>query len=237
MDVRGFDHPSWALNALIRQLSDPPKASLQLNLGLPGLHQHRTRLFRSYLQCRTWHGPNVDEPSDEESKGKKVTTLVIYFSLDENIREQIQQISQAYPPGTCSEHPKIECFHSRVNGLHFELTRPRKIVWASAICKGTCKITAPPLASNFFKADSAIKRKAAPHSHCVIRSTGNTFFCFFPQSFLCAFGRQACKPGNNLDPVYFRRLHISPFSNVTPPWLLSLPLRGNQPALVTSPRS
>ncbi|KAJ7937647.1 hypothetical protein B0H13DRAFT_2302473 [Mycena leptocephala] len=41
----------------------------------------------------------------------------------------------------------------------------------------------------------------------------------------------------NLDRVYFRRLHISPFSNVTPPLLLSLPLQGNQPALVTPPRS
>ncbi|KAF8172538.1 hypothetical protein K438DRAFT_2023721 [Mycena galopus ATCC 62051] len=100
-------------------------------------------------------GPNEDMLSDEESKGKK-------FSLDENIEEQIEQISQAYPPGTCTEHPNIECFHSRVNGLHFELTRPRKIVWASAICKGTCKITGPPLASNFFKSGSAIKTKAAP---------------------------------------------------------------------------
>ncbi|KAF8142390.1 hypothetical protein K438DRAFT_2030097 [Mycena galopus ATCC 62051] len=165
-DFRGY-------NALIRQLLNPPKGvsatqvivatSQPMKVPSQASMSWSARpalstgpgSFEAIFNAVHTMGPNEDMLSDEESKGKK-------FSLDENIEEQIEQISQAYPPGTCTEHPNIECFHSRVNGLHFELTRPRKIVWASAICKGTCKITGPPLASNFFKSGSAIKTKTAP---------------------------------------------------------------------------
>ncbi|KAF8173509.1 hypothetical protein K438DRAFT_1850243 [Mycena galopus ATCC 62051] len=57
----------------------------------------------------------------------------------------MDKISNAYPPGTCSLHPAIECFHHRVADLHFALDRPKKIVWAAAMKKGTASLISPPL--------------------------------------------------------------------------------------------
>ncbi|KAJ7885059.1 hypothetical protein B0H14DRAFT_2564025 [Mycena olivaceomarginata] len=80
---------------------------------------------------RTVMGLN-DEPSDDDGEQGKVKV-----SFDEGLEEEMECISNKYPPGTCSLHPDLECYHSRVTDLHFKLDRPKKIVWAVAIKKGT----------------------------------------------------------------------------------------------------
>jgi hypothetical protein len=57
-------------------------------------------------------------------------------SFDDGLEEELERITNKYPPGTCSLHPDIECYHSRVTDLHFKLDRPKKIVWAAAIVSG-----------------------------------------------------------------------------------------------------
>ena len=49
------------------------------------------------------------------------------------------------------------CFHQRVSNLHFELTRPRLLVWAQAIKAGKATIDKIPNAMPF-KADQALKK-------------------------------------------------------------------------------
>ncbi|KAJ7643388.1 hypothetical protein DFH06DRAFT_1426368 [Mycena polygramma] len=94
-----------------------------------------------------------DEPSDDDDNPKKKVPF------DQALEEEMQAISDKYPAGTCSVHPDIECFHSRVNDLHFLLDRPKKIVWAAAIKNNTTTIFGPPLASKHFSAKAAIKKK------------------------------------------------------------------------------
>ncbi|KAJ7274472.1 hypothetical protein B0H12DRAFT_1319430 [Mycena haematopus] len=92
---------------------------------------------------------------DDGDKGK------VKVSFDEGLEEEIERISSKYPPGTCTLHPDLECYHSRVTDLHFKLDRPKKIVWAAAIKKGTASLMTPPLASNHFKANAALKNTAS----------------------------------------------------------------------------
>ncbi|KAJ7829940.1 hypothetical protein B0H13DRAFT_2679691 [Mycena leptocephala] len=96
-----------------------------------------------------------DEPSDDEGDKSKVKV-----SFDDGLEEELERITNKYPPGTCSLHPDIECYHSRVTDLHFKLDRPKKIVWAAAIKKGTASLITPPLASNHFNAKAALKGTA-----------------------------------------------------------------------------
>ncbi|KAF8199378.1 hypothetical protein K438DRAFT_1933409 [Mycena galopus ATCC 62051] len=99
-----------------------------------------------------------DPVSDDDGGNGKVKV-----SFDDGLEEEMDKISNAYPPGTCSLHPAIECFHHRVADLHFALDRPKKIVWAAAMKKGTASIISPPLGSNHFKAKAAIKTTAVPN--------------------------------------------------------------------------
>ncbi|KAJ6624853.1 hypothetical protein B0H10DRAFT_2430596 [Mycena sp. CBHHK59/15] len=95
-----------------------------------------------------------NKPSDNDDQPKKKVPF------DQGLDDYMQSISEKYPPGTCSMHPEIECFHSRVNDMHYALDRPKKIVWAAAIKNGTSTILAPPLGSNHFKAKAALKKIA-----------------------------------------------------------------------------
>ncbi|KAJ6560738.1 hypothetical protein B0H10DRAFT_1966851 [Mycena sp. CBHHK59/15] len=95
-----------------------------------------------------------NEPSDDDNQPKKKVPF------DQGLDDYMQSISEKYPPGTCSMHPEIECFHSRVNDMDYALDRPKKIVWAAAIKNGTSTILAPPLGSNHFKAKAVLKKIA-----------------------------------------------------------------------------
>ncbi|KAJ7815023.1 hypothetical protein B0H14DRAFT_2603740 [Mycena olivaceomarginata] len=96
-----------------------------------------------------------NEPSDDDGEQGKVKV-----SFDEGPEEKMEHISNKYPPGTCSLHLNLKCYHSCVTDLHFKLNRPKKIVWAAAIKKGTASLITPPLTSNHFKASATLRNTA-----------------------------------------------------------------------------
>ena len=57
----------------------------------------------------------------------------------------------------CDLHPDIHCFHHRITDHHFELTRPRLLVWAQSIKLGKAAIDRCPNVEPF-KANHALKR-------------------------------------------------------------------------------
>jgi hypothetical protein len=52
---------------------------------------------------------------------------------DDELEEIAASLAAKYPPGRCALHPDLPCFHHRASDLHFELTRPRLLVWANGI--------------------------------------------------------------------------------------------------------
>ncbi|KAK7034091.1 hypothetical protein R3P38DRAFT_2519192, partial [Favolaschia claudopus] len=78
--------------------------------------------------------------------------------FDEGLEEVVEEIQNKYPPGLCADHPNLPCYHHRRTGNHYELDRPKLLVWAAAKKTGSCTLDLPPLGSNLFKADKAIKR-------------------------------------------------------------------------------
>ncbi|KAK7027167.1 hypothetical protein R3P38DRAFT_3354924 [Favolaschia claudopus] len=96
----------------------------------------------------------ADEPklSDDEGLPKK------NVPFDEGLEEVVEEIQNKYPPGLCADHPNLPCYHHRRTGNHYELDRPKLLVWAAAKKTRSCTLDLPPLGSNLFKADKAIKR-------------------------------------------------------------------------------
>ncbi|KAJ7506001.1 hypothetical protein B0H11DRAFT_2186195 [Mycena galericulata] len=126
----------------------------------------------------------VDDGSDDDDLPKKKAPF------DDGLQEEMDKISERYPPGTCSLHPDIECFHSRVTNLHFELDRTKKIIWAAAIKNGTASILTAPSGSQHFNIKSALKAKksTAPDGASAGPSAGvNLAPAAPPQSFLPQF--------------------------------------------------
>jgi hypothetical protein len=93
--------------------------------------------------------------------------------LDDELDNIAEKIAEKYLPGLCALHPTIPCYHHRVSDLHFELDRPRRLVWASAIKKRETTIDKIPVNSNLFKAQHALKR-AAPSSTAVTTTPSTT---------------------------------------------------------------
>ncbi|KAJ7300711.1 hypothetical protein DFH08DRAFT_828222 [Mycena albidolilacea] len=119
---------------------------------------------------RTVMGFN-DELSDDDGEQGKVKVL-----FDEGLEEEMEHISNKYPPGMCSLHPDLKCYHSCVTNLHFKLDRLKNIVWAAAIKKGMASLITPPLASNHFKTSVALRntissRRSHPSKNYVILSS------------------------------------------------------------------
>ncbi|KAJ7260750.1 hypothetical protein C8J57DRAFT_1184620 [Mycena rebaudengoi] len=98
------------------------------------------------------YGGLDDDVFDDDDSRKKVP-------FDEGLADEIDKISDMYHPGVCSVHPTIECFHSRLNDLHFELDRNKKVVRAAAIKKGTASLLKAPVGSQHFSLKSSIKTK------------------------------------------------------------------------------
>ncbi|KAJ7135342.1 hypothetical protein C8R46DRAFT_1235055 [Mycena filopes] len=101
-----------------------------------------------------------DTAEDDESDGDARKLKKVPF--DEGLEDEMDRITERYPPGICSVHPTISCFHHRLNNLHFELDRSRKIVWAAAMKKGTTSLIAAPMGSKLFQAAQALKNPSAP---------------------------------------------------------------------------
>ena len=96
--------------------------------------------------------------------------------LDDALEEIVSNLEEKYPAGRCPLHPDLPCFHHRASDLHFNLDRPRLLVWAQAIKAETATYEKVPIASPMFKASLALKRpskaavaaaKAAPAAPAV----------------------------------------------------------------------
>ncbi|KAF8576134.1 hypothetical protein K439DRAFT_1623074 [Ramaria rubella] len=54
---------------------------------------------------------------------------------DDQLEELVVRLEEKYPEGLCTVHPDKHCFHQGAQNLHFELTRPHLLVWASSIVR------------------------------------------------------------------------------------------------------
>ncbi|KAF9489769.1 hypothetical protein BDN71DRAFT_1435147 [Pleurotus eryngii] len=82
--------------------------------------------------------PAVDE--DDQSEDDLTGPPKKKGKIDEDIEDLAAHIEDKYPAG-----------------LHYELTRPRRLAWVSAIHNDKASLTAIPLGSAFFKSDQALK--------------------------------------------------------------------------------
>ncbi|PPR06840.1 hypothetical protein CVT26_003830 [Gymnopilus dilepis] len=143
---------------VILSMQPPVVAKSQLPVSLPFILQLPT-----YKSIQPWAlaapgqaalavSADANESSDDDDPTRKKARL------DDDVEVLASQIEEKYPAGICSLHPNIPCFHHKVNDLHFDLSlRPRRLVWAAAIRKGTARIDQIPLGTNFFKAEHALK--------------------------------------------------------------------------------
>ncbi|KAJ7831198.1 hypothetical protein B0H14DRAFT_3464204 [Mycena olivaceomarginata] len=100
----------------------------------------------------------------------KMSTLMVTISarckkkarIDDELESLVDELREKYPPGLCKVHPDILCFHHRVLDLHFELERPRLLVWSAQIRAGKADKDHAPMGSNLFKAEHAIKKSKKP---------------------------------------------------------------------------
>ncbi|KAJ7868808.1 hypothetical protein B0H14DRAFT_3583633 [Mycena olivaceomarginata] len=120
------------LKSMLKHINSPPKGasgdSIIVKMDAP--------VKRPATQHMSWSAPDAgpssafpsvdDYESGDDGPKKKVP-------FDEGLEEEMEKLAERYPPGVCSEHPTISCFHDRLTDLHFELDRNRKIVWAAAI--------------------------------------------------------------------------------------------------------
>src|SRR5216684_6607740 len=62
---------------------------------------------------------------------------LLQMKLDDALEEIVVKLTDKYPPGLCPLHSNLPCFHHCASDLHFNLNRPRLLVWAQAIKLGT----------------------------------------------------------------------------------------------------
>jgi hypothetical protein len=82
----------------------------------------------------------------------------LQVKLDDALEEIVAKLADKYTPGLCPLHPDLPCFHHRASDLHFNLDRPRLLVWAQAIQQGHTTYEKVPILSPMFKASLALKR-------------------------------------------------------------------------------
>ncbi|KAK6996604.1 hypothetical protein R3P38DRAFT_2565367, partial [Favolaschia claudopus] len=77
------------------------------------------------------HAPAADkhEISDDDSQPQKKVPF------DEALEDEVENLKNKYPPGLCSDHPDLRCFHHQRSRNHFELDRPKLLVWAAMIVR------------------------------------------------------------------------------------------------------
>ncbi|KAJ6549184.1 hypothetical protein B0H10DRAFT_2242995 [Mycena sp. CBHHK59/15] len=148
------------LKSMLKHINSPPKGasgnSIIVKMDAP---------VKKPTQHMSWSGPDAgpssvlpsvdDYESGDDGPKKKVP-------FDEGLEEEMEKLAERYPPGVCSDHPTISCFHDRLSDLHFELDRNRKIVWAAAIQRKATSLIKVPMSSNLFTAKKAIKKAAGP---------------------------------------------------------------------------
>ncbi|KAJ7831194.1 hypothetical protein B0H14DRAFT_3464201 [Mycena olivaceomarginata] len=110
--------------------------------------------------AQTANAAGVDE--DVHSDGDDLGPMQKKARIDDELESLVDELREKYPPGLCKVHPDILCFHHRVLDLHFELERPRLLVWSAQIRAGKADKDHAPMGSNLFKAEHAIKKSKKP---------------------------------------------------------------------------
>ncbi|KAK6975012.1 hypothetical protein R3P38DRAFT_2787455 [Favolaschia claudopus] len=145
------------MRSLIKHLLSPPKGA-SANFIIP---QMSAPVPKPAAPSASWSGAGAGtsaqavlalDDSEDIDEGPTVP-------FDVGLEDEMDKIAEAYPPGRCAQHPDISCFHYRQNNLHWELDRNKKIAWAAK--KGTANLLKPPLGSNFFTAQSALKTRGS----------------------------------------------------------------------------
>ncbi|KAF8187424.1 hypothetical protein BJ912DRAFT_1059774 [Pholiota molesta] len=158
-----------AYQSLIRQLREPPKnvsgSYIVVKMDAPVQQPvDRSKPWTLDSQNQTRQPSNLfgraaededDTELEDNRKGKKA-------AFDEDVSEHISALEEKYAAGNCQTHPNVECFHHRPTDHHFELTRARKIFWAVKIRDSKASLLVPPLSSNLFKANTAMKTPKTP---------------------------------------------------------------------------
>ncbi|KAF8468004.1 hypothetical protein DFH94DRAFT_618767, partial [Russula ochroleuca] len=89
--------------------------------------------------------------------------------LDDNLQGLASKLESLYPPGRCTMHLELACFHHWGMDSHFHLDNSAHLVWDSGLMQsyqnGKATKEKPPLGSNFFKPQNSLKKsKASPPS-------------------------------------------------------------------------
>ena len=96
--------------------------------------------------------------SIENEQCDVLTQFFVQQRLDDVLEQIVAKLEEKYPAGRCNIHPDLPCFHHRASNLHFNLDRPRLLVWAQSIKAETATYEKVPIASPMFKAALALKR-------------------------------------------------------------------------------
>jgi hypothetical protein len=96
------------------------------------------------------------------------------MKLDDALEEIVTKLSNKYAPGLCDRHPDLPCFHHRAANLHFNLDRPRLLVWAQAIKSGSATYEKVPMLSPMFKSSLALKHASKNAKDSDTASASNT---------------------------------------------------------------
>ncbi|KAK6975015.1 hypothetical protein R3P38DRAFT_3238347 [Favolaschia claudopus] len=163
------------MRSLIKHLLSPPKGA-SANFIIPQMSAPvpKTGCAKRPLTnvAQSWSGAGAGTSAqavlaldDSKTLTKGQLLYLCFYShpyqvpFDVGLEDEMDKIAEAYPPGRCAQHPDISCFHYRQNNLHWELDRNKKIAWAAK--KGTANLLKPPLGSNFFTAQSALKTRGS----------------------------------------------------------------------------
>src|SRR6266849_11194070 len=98
--------------------------------------------------------------------------IFLQIKLDDALEEIVTKRTKRYYLGLCSCHPDLPCFHHRVSNLHFNLNRPRLLVWAQAIKAGTASFKKVLILSPMFKASLTLKH---PSKNATMTDSNITF--------------------------------------------------------------
>ncbi|KAF8869860.1 hypothetical protein BD779DRAFT_1479394 [Infundibulicybe gibba] len=151
-----------AYRSLLKQLKTPPRgasaAYIIIRMAEPARKPSNPSMPWSQAGASAGsssaQAAEPDELIDSDDDGSRKRKQP---SLDNQLADIVTEIEAKYPVGACPIHPDKECIHHRPSDLHFELTRTRKLAWAAKKRSGTATMLAPPVGSNFFKKDDALK--------------------------------------------------------------------------------
>ncbi|TFK64994.1 hypothetical protein BDN72DRAFT_922060 [Pluteus cervinus] len=190
-----------AYTSFIRHVSQKPEVGVYIYMDPPCVHPPTTAPTTSAtpapFPCPSPLSNANDDLSDGEDHPQKKPRF------DDSLQPFIDEIDEKYPPGLCSAHPDKQCFYHLRSKLHFELDRPRKLVWGAAIKKGSATINTIPISSTLFRAKFAMKVSSS-NSTDTIPSAGPIPAAAYPFTFTFPH------PSFPAHPMYPNAMHHAP---------------------------